>query len=271
LRLRGCLYSRPASRTDAFTNVAPKFSFSYLLRPEVSLFGALARGFRAPQATELYRLQSGQQVADLDSERIDSIEFGVRWNAERWSGDVALFAMQKRESAFRDSDGFNVSGARSRHRGLEIAIDWQLADALRLEIDASVARHTYDFDTVAARGETFVSGNDVDSAPRWLGSAELLFEPGNIAAFALQWVSLGDYYLDAENRFRYPGHQLMNLRTRIDLSQRLSVTARFNNVFDEDIADRADYAFGQYRYFPGRGRELFMELRYLPGPARQGR
>ncbi len=266
----GCLYSRPASRSDAFTNVAPKFSFSYGLRPDISIFGALARGFRAPQATELYRLQSGQQVADLDSERIDSIEFGVRWSALRWSGDAALFAMQKRESVFRDSDGFNVSGARSRHRGLEFAIDWRLLEALRLEIDGSVARHSYDFDTVAARGETFVSGNDVDSAPRWLGSAELLFEPGKNAAFALQWVSMGDYYLDAENRFRYPGHQLMNLRTRIELSQRLSVTARFNNVLDEDIADRADYAFGQYRYFPGRGRELFIELRYLPGPARRG-
>ncbi|MDH3303755.1 MAG: TonB-dependent receptor [Gammaproteobacteria bacterium] len=101
-----------------------------------------------------------------------------------------------------------------------------------------------------ARGETFFSGNDVDSAPRWLGSAEVLFEPGNNAAFVLQWVSMGDYYLDAENRLRYPGHQLMNLRTRIDLSRRLSVTARFNNIFDEDIANRADYAFGQYRFFP---------------------
>lgn len=266
----GCLYSRPASRSDAFTNIAPKFSFNYTVRADVSVFGALARGFRAPQATELYRLQSGQQVADLDSESIDSLEIGMRWSAGRWSGDATLFAMQKRESVFRDSDGFNVSGARSKHRGLEFAIDWQLTEALRLEIDASVARHTYDFDTIAARGETFISGNDVDSAPRWLGSAELLFEPDNNAAFALQWTSIGDYYLDAENRFSYPGHSLMNLRTRIELSQRLSVAARFNNIFDEQVADRADYAFGQYRYFPGRGRELFIELRYLPGPVREG-
>jgi len=269
--LGGCLYSRPASRSDAFTNIAPKISFNYVVRDGVSVFGALARGFRAPQATELYRLQSGQQVADLDSEHIDSLEIGLRWSTERWSGDAALFAMQKRQSVFRDGDGFNVSGARSKHRGLEFAIDWRLAKALQLQIDASIARHTYDFDTVAARGETFVSGNDVDSAPRWLGSAELLFEPGNNASFALQWTSVGDYYLDAENRFSYPGHSLVNLRARVELSQRLSVTARFNNVLDEDVADRADYAFGQYRYFPGRGRELFIELRYLPGLTLQGR
>ncbi|MCP5093678.1 MAG: TonB-dependent receptor [Gammaproteobacteria bacterium] len=260
----GCLYSRPASRSDTFTNVAPKLSFNYQLRNDASLFGVLARGFRAPQATELYRLQSGQAVADLDSATIDSIELGVRWDEERWQGDAAVFAMRKRESVFRDANGFNVSAARSRHQGVEVTTSWALAHALRLDLDVSFARHRYDFDRIAARGETFVSENDVDSAPRWLGSAELLFETGNNAAFAMQWASIGDYYLDAENRFKYPGHSLLNLRARIALSNRLSVTARLNNLLDEAFADRADYAFGNFRYFPGRGRELFIELRYLP-------
>ncbi len=267
----GCLYSRPASRSDTYTNFVPKFSLHYRLGPDTLLFGALARGFRAPQVTELYRLQSGQQLADLDSETIDSIELGIRWNTEHWSVDAAGFAMRKRDSVFRDSDGFNVNGGRSRHRGVEFTLDWQLAETLRLKVDASYTRHTYDFDTIAARGETFISGNDVDTAPRWLGSAELLFEPAANAAFALQWTAIGEYYLDAENRFEYPGHSLMNLRALIDLSQRFSITARLNNIFDEAVADRADYAFGQYRYFPGRGRELFIELRYLPRLAQDAR
>ena len=38
---------------------------------------------------------------------------------------------------------------------------------------------------------------------------------------------------------------------------------RLNNIADRDIADRADYAFGNYRYFPGRGREFFAEIQYL--------
>ncbi len=260
----GCLYSRPASRSDAYTNLAPKLSLSYRLPSGPTIFSVLARGFRAPQATELYRLQSGQTVADLDSETIDSFEFGIRWDERRWSGDVAVFEMRKRDSLFRDADGFNVSGGRSRHRGIELALTWQMAESLRLELDGSYASHTYDFDTVAARGETFVSGNDVDTAPRWLGSAELLFDASDNASVSLQWTSIGDYYLDAENRFRYPGHSLVNLRTRADISPQLSITARLNNVLDEAYADRADYAFGRYRYFPGRGREVFIELTYFP-------
>jgi len=260
----GCLYTRPENRTDTFTNVAPKFSFSYGLRPGTSVFGTLARGFRAPQATELYRLQSGQTAADLDSETIDSIEFGLRWATRRIGGDVAVFGMKKRDSTLRDSEGFNVSGGRSTHQGIELAVDWQLAESIRFAVNGSYARHRYDFDTIAARGETFVSGNDVDTAPRWIGGAELVFEPGSITMLALQWTSVGDYYLDAENLFRYPGHELLNLRARIELTQKLSVVARFNNLSNESYADRADYAFGDYRYFPGRGRELFIELSYAP-------
>jgi outer membrane receptor for ferric coprogen and ferric-rhodotorulic acid len=56
----------------------------------------------------------------------------------------------------------------------------------------------------------------------------------------------------------------VNLRTAIRISPRVDVTLRLNNVSDRYIADRADYAFGNYRYFPGRGRELFAEIRYTP-------
>jgi len=41
-----------------------------------------------------------------------------------------------------------------------------------------------------------------------------------------------------------------------------STTLRLNNVTDRAYADRADFAFGNYRYFPGRGRTLFIEVRY---------
>jgi outer membrane receptor protein involved in Fe transport len=212
--------------------------------------------------TELYRLQSGQQTADLDSEQIDSVEVGLRHDSESLSLDIAAFVMRKQNSVFRDAEGFNVSGARTRHDGIEAAVDWQITPAWALAMNATYARHRYDFDTVAARGETFVSGRDVDTAPRWMGSAEIGYDGGGRARAALQWVSMGRYFLDAENRFDYPGHDLLNLRAAFDATRRLTITARLNNVADSAIADRADYAFGDYRYFPGRGRELFVEFRY---------
>jgi len=260
----GCLYSRPADRDDDFTNLAPKVSLNYRFSNISSMYTSLTRGFRAPQATELYRLQSGQEVADLDSERVDAFELGLRRVQEQLSVDIALFAMKKRDSVYRDADGFNVTGARSKHFGVELALDWQFATDWSLSLDTSYAHHRYDFDVVASRGETFVSGRDVDTSPHWLGNLELQFVPSDRFHAALQLTSIGKYFLDAENRFDYPGHSIANLRTGIRISPHVDVILRLNNVTDRDIADRADYAFGNYRYFPGRGRELFAEIRYTP-------
>jgi iron complex outermembrane receptor protein len=170
--------------------------------------------------------------------------------------------MRKRNSVFRDAEGFNVSGARTRHDGVEAAVDWQITPTWALAVNATYARHRYDFDTVAARGEAFVSGRDADTAPRWIGGAEIGYDARGRVRGALQWVSMGRYFLDAENRFDYPGHDLLNLRATFDATQQLTITARLNNLADTAMADRADYAFGNYRYFPGRGRELFVEFRY---------
>ncbi|MDH3546920.1 MAG: TonB-dependent receptor, partial [Gammaproteobacteria bacterium] len=260
----GCLYSRPADRNDSFTNVAPKLSLNYELSTTSRLYAALARGFRAPQATELYRLQSGQQIADLDSERMDSIEFGFRKSRRHVSTDISLYAMKKRDSIFRDAEGFNVSGARTQHRGVEVSLDWQAHATLLLSLDTSYARHTYDFSVVAARGETFTDGFDVDTAPRWLASLELDYTPNANLDIGLQLTSIDEYYVDAENQFRYPGHAIGNLRAGLRLTPRFDIVLRLNNVTDRDIADRADYAFGNFRYFPGRGREFYAELRYSP-------
>ena len=260
----GCLYSRPADRSDSFANIAPNLSLTHRIGNAAAVYANLARGFRAPQMTELYRLQSGQDVADLGSENVDSLEFGARKRTRSLSIDVALYAMRKRDSIYRDAEGYNVSGARSKHRGIETDIHWQFAPAWSLSVDATYARHTYDFDTVAAQGETFVSGRDVDTAPRWLGSAELQYRGTGRFDAALQWTMIGKYFIDAENRFTYPGHAIANLRTRVRLADDLDVVLRLNNVTDRAIADRADYAFGDYRYFPGRGREFFAEFRYRP-------
>ncbi len=258
----GCLYTRPGDREDSFSNLAPKLGFLYRLSDQATLYANLARGFRAPQMTELYRLQSGQVVADIDSELIDSVEFGWRKAADRWSADVAAFAMRKKNSVYRDADGYNVSGGRSRHVGVELTSDIFLHDRWSLAFNGTWARHTYDFDAVAAQGETFVAGRDVDTAPRWQGSVELRYRGDGRIDGALQWVSLGEYYLDAENQHTYPGHDIGNLRIGYEIDKRWSVSFRLNNITDVAYADRADYAFGNYRYFPGRGRELFVQLQY---------
>ena len=257
----GCLYTRPSDRSDSFTNLVPKLSARYQVNEGTSVFSTLMRGFRAPQMTELYRLQNGQEVSDLDSERIDSFEVGLRLQRSEWAADFVAYTMNKRDSVFVDAEGFNVTGARSKHRGVEIALEWQFHQLWRATFDATFAKHQYDF-TQQGRGEQFVSGRDMDSAPRELGSVEIQYQPVEKLKLSLQLIKLGDYFLEAQNRFKYPGHELANLRLFYQFSNRLGLSLRVNNLADKAVADRADYGFGNYRYFPGRSREVFAEVRY---------
>jgi outer membrane receptor protein involved in Fe transport len=43
------------------------------------------------------------------------------------------------------------------------------------------------------------------------------------------------------------------------------VDLRIDNLFDTAYADRADFAFGNYRYFPARGRAFFVSFDYTGG------
>ena len=259
----GCLYSRPADRTDTYRNLSPNLSANYHLNARTNVFVSLAYGFRAPQGLELYRLQNGQLVSDLKSEYVTSAEMGIRFGSDDVMADVVVFAMRKRDSVFRDTEGIVVNGARSRHRGIEASIDWQIDDTWALAGNISYARHLYDFDAVG-RGESFVSGNDIDTAPRLLGSFEILYNPESKFRLGLQVTGIGSYFLEPGNQFEYSGHVVGNLRLGVKLREELTLVLRVNNVTDEQIADRADYAARQYRYLPGRGRELFAELRYVP-------
>ena len=101
----GCLYTRPADRSDTFNNVAPKLGGLLRLGGDTVAYVNAARGFRAPQMTELYRLQSGQLVSDLDSEAIDSLETGIRTAGDSWQVDASLFLMRKKNSVYRDANG----------------------------------------------------------------------------------------------------------------------------------------------------------------------
>lgn len=256
----GCLFNRPADRSDAFLTLAPKLGLGYALSDTRRLWFRLARGFRVPQATELYRLQRGQDVADLEPETVASAELG--WRAE-WPGlrlETTLFFMDKRHLIFRDAAGFNVSDGRSLHRGLELALEAELGAGLSLGLNGSYAIQRYAFDRDAARGEAIRSGNELDTAPRRLGGARLAWRYAPGGRLELEWVHLGGYFLDAANEHRYPGHDLFHLRIRQALTEDWRLGLRLMNLTDRAYAERADYAFGAYRYFPGRPRAAYLEI-----------
>jgi iron complex outermembrane recepter protein len=46
---------------------------------------------------------------------------------------------------------------------------------------------------------------------------------------------------------------------------RWRASLRITNLLDEDYAERADFGFGQYRYFVGEPRGAYLEISYQFG------
>lgn len=254
----GCLYTRPADRRDSYANFAGRLGLNFAVADGHWFYAVAGQGFRPPQTTELYRLQRGQTVAALKSETLRSVEVGARGGAGRMSYHLAAYVDRTRNLIFRDANGFNVSDGATRSRGLEADLGWS-AGRHTLELVASYALHRYDFSRAAGRGERIEKGNAVDTAPHWLGSARWRWQRGDTQS-EFELAHVGGHFVDAANTARYGGHTLLNWRGTWRLSAGVQLFARALNLFDTAYADRADYAFGSYRYFPGLPRQFYLGI-----------
>ncbi len=259
----GCLYTRPADRSDSFSNLSPELGLSLDVDEENLAYLRVSCGYRAPQATELYRLQSGQLVSDFDSETLDAVEIGLKGVKGNLTYEVAVYTMKEENFIFRDANGFNISDGKTRHRGIEALLRWQVTDHLLVSGNLSWAQHEYDFNRNLARGEVIVRGNEIDTAPPWLGGLRVYWQADERKAMEAEWVYQGDYCLDAANAHGYPGHSLLNLRGWVAITEdKHRIAVRLTNLLDNRYAERADFAFGNYHYFPGAGRRVFLEWQY---------
>ena len=171
--------------------------------------------------------------------------------------------MTKSNVILRDADAFAVADGRTTHRGLEYEFSRRLGGGWQLAASGTFARHRYDFARSLEGGETIMPGRDVDTAPRQLHRASLSWRVGARWESELELQHVGAYFADAANERRYPGHTLANLRVAWEPLPWLRTTLRVTNLADRSYADRADFAQGDWRYFPGRGRSAFLEFEYL--------
>ncbi|MCO1333587.1 TonB-dependent receptor [Microbulbifer sp. OS29] len=254
----GCRFSRPEDRKDSFQNWSPKLGVTYQLTSDLQLFTNLALGYRVPQVTELYRLQREQKVAELDSERISSVELGVRGLKEQLSYELVAYAMRKSNVIFRDTEYFNQSNGKTSHRGVELALSYAVTQNWRVEASSSYAEHRYR-DQRELQGVP-LNGNLVDSAPRVFGSYRLQWQPRQEFMLELEGLHQGRYYTDPQNQHEYSGHNLLNLRARWELDH-WALSARVLNLTNEAYAERGDYSsFSGDRYFPGEPRSMYFSV-----------
>lgn len=258
--VENCRFTRPASQTVSFSDWSFKLGAQYFWAEQHQVYSSYSQGFRPPQASELFRLQAGQAVARLDSENLNAWEIGVKGQGDTWRYAIAWFDMEKDNVIFQDTNRQNIDNGETDHQGLELDFHWQFAENWFLAGSGTFAEHRYRNDIQISRVGS-IQGNDIDTAPDKLGNVRLGWQH-EAHSISAEWVIMGDYYLNPENTAQYEGHDLVNLRAAFQLNEQWRLSARLLNLLGEDYAERADFGFGNYRYFVGEPRAIYVSLRY---------
>ena len=257
----GCRYSRPASTKNSFSNASPKLGISYQYNSNNTFYANFSRGYRAPQAAELYQLQREQTTANLNPEIANNAEFGIKGLYNTFNYGLSVYAMSKHNTIYRDSDFFTVNDGSSRHRGVELELNYQLPNNVSVNFAGTHAKHSYTNNQVI--NGLNINGNDIDTAPRNIANIDITWQARNNTQFALQWHHVGHYYTDPENLNEYEGHSVLSLRAQWQATKNLEVMARIINVTNKAYAERADYtSFTGDRYFPGKPRNAMLSASY---------
>ena len=253
---RGRIQVTP-NRSDDYTDISIKTAISYMLNDTNALFANFSRGNRAPQVTDLYRIQSKQIPGGADSEKLDSFEIGLRGSISNLEYELVGYTMEKENYFFRDSQGFNVENGKTDHQGVELSYFIDLGRNFEISGSASFSKHKYNFDHTP---NGIKNGNIIDSAPKNLANTRLSYLFSKAGKVEAEWVKVGGYPLDGKNSHFYDGHNIFNLRVQGSLGETTTIAFKVANLTNERYANRADFAFGSYRYFAGHEREFHFSL-----------
>jgi iron complex outermembrane receptor protein len=260
-------YTRLADRDDEFGNVGINVGMIWAWSDNQQVFLNGSNGYRAPEVAELYRLEGGVPAEAVESEKIRSLEFGLRGNISPLWGEsvfyeLAFFDMYKDHVILKQQNRQYLGDGETSHRGIEVGFDYRFLPTAYLKASATYAEHRYEDIDGQLQGSPpiDVDNNIIDTAPRHFGSLQL----GKIHSWGLieiEWKHMGPYYLDPEHDWEYEGHDLINIRAQYWQRSDVKWTARLLNIMDIDYAERADVNItNQPRYFVGEPRSLYLSV-----------
>ncbi|MEM1391233.1 MAG: TonB-dependent receptor, partial [Pseudomonadota bacterium] len=197
-------------------------------------------------------------------ETLDSFEIGVRGSTlnNRLLFDVAAYTMDKDNFYFRDSDRLNVPDGSTRHSGIEGQGVFEISQNFTVGGSVAWSEQTYTFTRLTgSASETITDGNEIDTAPEWLADVSVIWTPIEALELEVSAEYIGEYFTNPANTRTYPGHTITNFRASYDFDNGIKVFGLLRNLFDLEYADRADFAFGSDRFFPGEPLNLTLGLR----------
>ncbi len=256
------VWYRPDDRSNSFSHLSPKLGLVFSINKNSSLFARYAHGFRIPQAGSLYELKKNFQEKGLKPEKADSYEVGYK---AKLSGlglilNVSAYYMEIKDKIItvrERSVSYRANAGKTRHKGLEVGVEYFLSEDLKLRASYSVSKHKYvSFNT----GREDYSGKEMSMAPRDLANVRLIYNPffEKRLTAELEYQHVGPYYMDDNNTKKHGGYDILNLKAEYRLKDNLKIFGKVYNLTDRLYAETANIAYGRERYRPGIPRTIYV-------------
>jgi iron complex outermembrane receptor protein len=164
--------------TKSFDGVfMPRGAANYRLGDSWAVFASVSRGFSPPTLQEV-RPSAGGFRRELEAEKGNNKEIGVRKIGGRLSGEVTLYAFGLRDAIVRRSNEggaeYFINAGKTRQNGVEWRLDYDLlrkmgsVDVLKLWHSGTYSAYTY---RAFIQGEADLSGNKLPGVSKFSQNA----------------------------------------------------------------------------------------------------
>ena len=258
--------------------VSPKLGFLYSLGETGQLFGNASRSFEPPLLLELNSLNVPGFIP-LEGQDAWQYELGARGRSLSLTWDVALYDIELRNEILNlnvppfPGATFTVptysNAPRTRHRGLELGLSYQLPGAVFAPGDVSdhlAIRTSYTLARYSFVRDPSYGDNDIPGAPRQTLSAELRYtHPSGLSITpGIEWIPQA-YFVDSENTTRNEGWTNLSVRAELATKFGLTLFAAGQNLGDARFSQSVQVDNSAGRYFePADGRSFYAGLRWTP-------
>ena len=266
-------HRRPEDTDVEYQHLSPKLGMTYAINQHLNIFASYRHAFRVPSQGQLFRQGKSTNTVKLDPVKVDNYEIGLRGNTDsKVNYEISVYYMVKEDDILTYTDADNnkeiQNAGKTLHQGIETGLTAPLPADFDLAVSYAYTEFTYENWQPNAGND--YSGNQIVAAPRDIGNVAVGYHPSQLngGKVELEFVHLGQYWMDQDNTQTYNGHQLLNLRFNYPVTPEFKLSARILNLEDKTYATNASYKeAGQYsgekfEYAPGMPRTAYVSASY---------
>ena len=255
-----------------FQEVSPTGGLRWQPRPELSVYGNVARSFETPTTTEFDNPNGGGFNESLEPQTALSVELGVKGDflEHPWhpAFDVAVFTIDVEDALvpfeleeFPGREFYRNAGSAQKN-GVEASLRLRPFDFMLMEVSYTYSDFTYD---QFGSSDGDVSGNRLPGIPEHFGNIRIDLEGFRGSSFIWNTRFVGAMQANDANTTEIDGSTVSDLRVVwewVHQDWNVEAYAGLNNVFDESYSANVRInAFGDRFFEPGPERNMYTGVR----------